>query len=241
MSYILEALKKSEAERRQGKVPEFGQQQYFLLRKNRSPAYLPVIAVALVSINLLALVFWFFWQTGIWGKQDSDPIQSSTPVVSAPVATKVPAATSPAVTTTAIRPVTQPDHSVANKEVELQEAVIEPAKQEEAFEKPDELTGSRSSAKSEAQSQTQARAETIPHLDSLPASFKRRVPDLIFNSHIYSDDASASRVMINNIYLRTGEYLADLKLEAITEQGVVLSLDGRKFRLGVLSDWSNDS
>ena len=46
--------------------------------------------------------------------------------------------------------------------------------------------------------------EAVPHIDSLPDHLKRRIPDLTFNSHIYSPNESASRAMINNILSATG-------------------------------------
>lgn len=77
----------------------------------------------------------------------------------------------------------------------------------------------------------------VPHLVELPLSFQKSVPDLIFNSHIYSSDPMASRVMINNSYLRPGDALGSLLVERVTEDGVILSLDGRRFRVGTVRDW----
>lgn len=77
----------------------------------------------------------------------------------------------------------------------------------------------------------------LPHLVELPLSFQKSVPDLIFNSHIYSSDPTASRVMINSHYLRPGDALGNLIVERVTEDGVILSLDGRRFRVGTVRDW----
>lgn len=79
--------------------------------------------------------------------------------------------------------------------------------------------------------------ERVPHLVELPLSFQKSIPDLTFNSHIFSSDPQARRVMINGHYLRTGEGFAGLRVERITEDGVVLSKDGQRFRVGVVRDW----
>ena len=77
----------------------------------------------------------------------------------------------------------------------------------------------------------------MPHLVELPLSFQKSVPDLTFNSHIYSSSPASRRVMINNAYLRIGDSFAGLRVEDITGEGVVLSLNGQRFRVGVVRDW----
>ena len=77
----------------------------------------------------------------------------------------------------------------------------------------------------------------IPHLVELPLSFQKSIPDLMYNSHIYSTDPYSSRVMINGHYLRRGESFAGITVEEVTENGVVLSKQGRHFRVGVVRDW----
>ncbi|MFW5825050.1 MAG: general secretion pathway protein GspB, partial [Marinobacter sp.] len=79
----------------------------------------------------------------------------------------------------------------------------------------------------------------VPHLVELPMAFQRQVPDLVFNSHVYSERRSARSVMINNRYLRMGDSFGPLTVERITEQGVELSMDGQRFRVGVVRDWSS--
>ena len=77
----------------------------------------------------------------------------------------------------------------------------------------------------------------VPHLVELPVSFQKSIPDLIFNSHIYSSDPAARRVMINDRYLRPGDSFDGIRVETITEDGVVLSKQGQRFRVGSVRDW----
>ncbi|KKK57760.1 hypothetical protein LCGC14_3051230, partial [marine sediment metagenome] len=59
MSYILDALRKSETERRQGKVPDLGQQVQ-LIHRAKKRRISPVVWVALallVNAGVLAVVF----------------------------------------------------------------------------------------------------------------------------------------------------------------------------------------
>ncbi|MEP5175689.1 general secretion pathway protein GspB, partial [Marinobacter alexandrii] len=82
-----------------------------------------------------------------------------------------------------------------------------------------------------------APAGRVPHLVELPLSFQKSVPDLTFNSHIYASDPFASRVMINSNYLRRGDSFSGLRVESITQDGVVLSKQGQRFRVGIVRDW----
>ncbi|GGC72479.1 hypothetical protein GCM10011362_21210 [Marinobacter halophilus] len=77
----------------------------------------------------------------------------------------------------------------------------------------------------------------VPHLVELPLSFQKSVPDLTFNSHIYSSDPTASRVMINNHYLRPGDAFGDLTVERVTDDGVIMSRGSQRFRVGTVRDW----
>ncbi|MGM0953136.1 MAG: general secretion pathway protein GspB [Pseudomonadota bacterium] len=60
MSYILEALRKSEAERRQGKAPDLGQSVQMIHRPRRKPVSLLVWIVLGLFLNagILGYVFW---------------------------------------------------------------------------------------------------------------------------------------------------------------------------------------
>ncbi|MBD3645958.1 MAG: general secretion pathway protein GspB [Pseudomonadales bacterium] len=75
----------------------------------------------------------------------------------------------------------------------------------------------------------------------LPADVQRRLPDLSFSSHIYSEDPSLRVVNINGRNVREGEIFAnDLELVEITEEGVVLRYLHYTFEMSVIRDWSFD-
>ena len=67
--------------------------------------------------------------------------------------------------------------------------------------------------------------------------FQRSVPNLSFNSHIYSDQPSARRAMINSNYLREGQGFEGMTLDQIGEAFIVLTKDGQQFKLPILRDW----
>ncbi len=73
----------------------------------------------------------------------------------------------------------------------------------------------------------------------LPENIRSKIPDLQFSSHLFSNESSFRMVTINGKMLREGEYvIGDLRLEEITEQGVVLNYLTYTFEVSVLRDWS---
>lgn len=251
MSYILDALRKSETERRQGRVPDLGQQVQ-LIHKPKKKSVPVLFWVAIGLILNAAVLAWVFWP-------------SETPArASGPEATPIePEVQEPEESRVAAPPEPEPEQASRRSEIPL----VRPASGSNALEDaveipmpgagmealPDPVAESGSadvrerptvifptppapSAVRQNESDDPARERT-PHLVELPLSFQKKVPDLIFNSHIYASEPSSRRVMINDNYLRPGESFSGITVERITEEGVELSMDGRRFRVGVVRDW----
>src|SRR5690554_4293881 len=227
MSYILDALRKSETERRQGKVPDLGQQVQLIHRpkKKRTPLMVWVVLALFVNAGVLAVVF--------WPKPAVEAVQKPTPKPGPELAVKpAPAAE---VSEPEPVPVAQPEPArvVAPQPAALvNEPIAEPERQWPAI-----ITPSLRQQRDPPDVARNGPKERVPHLVELPLSFQKSIPDLMFNSHIYSTDPYASRVMINGHYLSQGESFSGITVEEVTENGVVLSKQGRTFRVGVVRDW----
>lgn len=230
MSYILDALRKSETERRQGRVPDLGQQVQMIHKpkKNSVPVLAWVVAIALV-LNAVILT-WVFWpRTSVTAAQEPA-------AVSAETAASVPQVESPEPAPSPEKP----DTTLANAVEIPMPGVAEPTVEEATRERPTVIVPTPREPRAVNPSTTvdsEAAAARTPHLVELPLSFQKRVPDLIFNSHIYASEPSSRRVMINDNYLRPGESFSGITVERITEEGVELSMDGRRFRVGVVRNW----
>jgi len=233
VSYILDALRKSETERRQGKVPDLGQQVQLIHRpkKKRSISASVWLALALlINAAVFAVVFWPE-RGGIASTDQQQPPAS--PVTQAPVET------SRSATVETGESIEQPaaDERVAEtgemEESEPQAVAEEP----EVAEKPTIIVPSVNTSDGNPVLPETESSGRVPHLVELPLSFQKSIPDLTFNSHLYSSDPSSSRVMINDNYLRTGDSFSGLRVERITEDGVVLSKQGQSFRVGTVRDW----
>ncbi len=224
MSYILDALRKSETERRQGKVPDLGQQVQ-LIHRPRKRRISPVVWVALallVNAGVLVVVFWPEWASDL-------PVEPG-----AQTAAPEPALEPPAKPDPEAKQAPETEAALAPQPELLNEPIIETAR-----ERPTIITPSLPRERQIPMArQDEPRAGTrVPHLVELPLSFQKSIPDLMFNSHIYSTDPYASRVMINGQYLRQGESFSGITVEEVTQDGVVLSKQGRTFRMGIVRDW----
>lgn len=75
------------------------------------------------------------------------------------------------------------------------------------------------------------------HLNDLDISFKKAIPNIRFNSHIYSSNPADRRVIINDLYLREGQGFSGMTIETIGEFYIVLSKNSQRFKIPVLRDW----
>jgi len=237
MSYILDALRKSETERRQGRVPDLGQQVQLIHRpkkKRVSPALWVSLAL-LLNAAVLAFVFWpgtpLPWVVESQSEAPAAPDKATVPEpVPVPTATEAePTSEDPVAETGAIP---EPDPVQATPSPIASEPPVA-----ESRDRATVIVPSSAISETAVRMVEQEQAGRVPHLVELPLSFQKSVPDLTFNSHIYSSSPASRRVMINDTYLRVGDTFEGLRVDDITEEGVVLSRDGRRFRVGVVRDW----
>jgi general secretion pathway protein B len=79
-----------------------------------------------------------------------------------------------------------------------------------------------------------------PFLVELSQHTKDQIPTIFYQRHDYAGDASRSTVVLNGKQLRVGGMAAPgVKVVEILPDSVVLSHDGREFRLRALNSWIN--
>ena len=83
--------------------------------------------------------------------------------------------------------------------------------------------------------------EMISHINDMALAFQKQIPDIKFNSHIYSINPADRRVMINDLYLREGQDFSGVIIEEIGEFYVILSKRSERFKVPVLRDWYSPS
>ncbi|MBU0961850.1 MAG: general secretion pathway protein GspB [Proteobacteria bacterium] len=238
MSYILEALKKSEKERKKEGVPDL-QADHSLPPVHRSEHNPPGKWLTGVVILLFLGGGGWFW----WPGQDEDLPQSSKeqlvllpPSVSAPPETsQVPVQVAPSA-----------NPADLSQEILEQDSLEVRQTETEARDKGTGTSVSPAVADSESAS-TQGRelevqedlplleetAEPVlPLLEELPAAVRSKIPELAFVGHVYADDAGKRLIIINNRIVREGDLVSKgLSLQQITRDGVIMRYGAVVFRV----------
>lgn len=246
MSYILDALKKSEAERSNRDNAEFAHRVPFEAAPRRQREIWPYLLVLALVANALVVVYVMWPQSG----PDDSAGSGETAVVQRQESVE-PETTG-----------TEPEQPVQEEDVETPEKTVAsdastPAR-ESAPVVPEETPSKTDGGASPTESQdlpapenpadeqdergeqepekTEAPPE-VPGIDAMPRSVQRRVPEMTFNAHLYSSRPSSRQVMINNRKLREGDRVGDLVIKEITPAGAVFRLDEHVFQIGIVRDW----
>lgn len=236
MSYILEALKKAESERKLGSVPNMHAQPLVTASAAGSPFWrTPLAWSVLVAVLLLAAVIaWLApWQAGT---VVSLPQQTSSGSVSmdtnpAPVPdTAIP----PIAQAPTARQVPEPPHDVVPAEPAKPKAAPKPAikKKIEPAKAPVAAQPAERKKEIAAAAMAPAAEPRLPALRELPENIQREIPTLAVSGYIYSSVPAERSVLINNRLLREGSEIAPgLMLEKMLPKEAVLNYRGTRYRI----------
>jgi general secretion pathway protein B len=230
MSFILDALKKSESDRQRQSGPAL-----FEVKVAPPHTGLPLWAVAVAALLVvnLAIVMWMLWRhpaartteasmadtsTAAPAPQPAPPLPASaaTEGPQAAAATPVPAPppVSPATSPPAAAPALRPTPGAADNPDDYAPAA-EPAAAP--------LLGSR------------VRRDTVdgvPLYQDVAATPGARIPQLRLDLHVFAPHPQERFVMINMHKLREGDSLPEgVHVDSITPEGAVLSYSGARFLL----------
>jgi len=252
MSYILDALRKSDQLRRRDAAPTLLPGQV-TLEVPKQPALLAYGSLALVLLSAGIAIGWLRpWQpetvvpppearTGKPPAPGQSPGLALQPDTAPPPAPELhaqnPAPATPAVPVAApaqlSAPAAAPLHRRATATVKTERQGDErrsaPPKTAAGMSKkalaPEPALGSNSGA---------ARAPSVMSTAELPLAIQQELPPMSVSVHAYSGKPADRLVDINGRLLHEGENVAPgLKLEQITPDGMILSYRGYTFRRGV--------
>lgn len=264
MSYILEALKKSDRERRQGEVPSL--QSDHLKRpapqqkEKKAPSRTWIGAAILVFALVSSLVFY-------WGGRNGEvppeknlgqlPEQAMPPAQPAPGKNTLldqDKATGKTVTAgTGSRPKAIPSPDAPESpafetgvgttqpaEVMTDGNRQQPLRQEAAApglkDLPETIAPVKpSTARAAEQEGAVDDTEALPLLQDLPSSLRKSLPPLQLAGHAYAQSSDKRMIIINNRICREGDMVEDgLYLDRIIWEGVVLRYQNTRFRMKLL-------
>ncbi|MFP5349332.1 MAG: general secretion pathway protein GspB [Gammaproteobacteria bacterium] len=226
MSYILDALRRSEQERRpRGALA--------ITRRDPGPATLPprrLIWLAAPIVGVLALLagayVLFVRPSGIPPETNASASVDAAPAMapSAPMPHETPvpkaAAAAPAPPKQAAAPV--------RDLVEQTRIAPKPAPRPTARD-----PGSTSTAVSAPASPFPARpGDDVRLLRVMPPDFQRALPEMVVNIHVYAATEAERILYINNRQYHAGDKVRDdIIVEEIVEDGAVLNYRGQRFKL----------
>jgi general secretion pathway protein B len=221
MSFILDALKKSENERARQNGPALLQTR-IVPRRPGVPAW--AIAIGVVLLANLGVIGYVLLRSA---PPASAPAAQATPAPAPAVApTPAPAPTVQVTPAPALAPLPETRLSTPPTETDPPvAAVVNPAD----FQPARPAGTVPRSAPEPASSEQRGVDSALPTAAELSAS---GLPEMRLALHSYDDNPANRYVLLNSQRLREGETMQDgVRVERITADGVILSWRGQRFRL----------
>jgi general secretion pathway protein B len=222
VSYILDALRKSDQQRRRGAAPTLLVGQATAVAPKR-PAFLPYGMLVAVLVGAGVVIGWL----RPWQPEQAAPAGAELVAAKPKPELQVQAAQPPAQASPVLVPAKPQRPARAKPKTDgapRQADAAMPGKAEAPA--PGQPGGS---AAADA-----ARVQTVLSMAELPLSVQQELPAMTISVHAYSGNPANRLVGINNRILREGEYVVpDLKLEQITPDGMIFGYKGYSFRRGV--------
>jgi general secretion pathway protein B len=226
MSFILDALKKSELERQRQSVPGL-MDTPSRTRRNRLPIWAIALAVLLV-VNLGVLTF-------VLMKRGTPPVATATPPADARTSNRPPAAPAPGPSAAQTRPFSPMDSSpVYAPEIPVTDAPVAkaPASSPGAAAAPPPARSAHREDPLLTDAAPDEPEETLPSISEINLTGSQALPELHLDVHVYATKPSERFVYINMRKYHEGAVLQEgPKLERIRRDGVVLDYQGLRFLL----------
>jgi general secretion pathway protein B len=244
MSYILDALKKSEKERHRGAAPDvLTVHEADAVPKRRSRLPYLLIAVLLLNAGMLG------WWLGPWHAKKTDVVTQFPDATRQPFRAGIADGPADAGKETGMLPA---EKSPVQAVMERKEAAPGPGttmtgpalKPGEGLQQSPRVhaqpeTPQRRKHESSEHASSSARISTVSEekvisLKELPADVRQNIPEMSISVHYYESSPALRMVNINSRTLREGQELsAGLKLEEIIPDGVIFSYQGYRFHLEI--------
>jgi general secretion pathway protein B len=224
MSYILDALKKSESDRQRQGGPALFEVKVAPPRHALPPW---AVAIAVLLVANLGVVAWFLLRHAAAPSEATPPARAQAPASAAPPVSVV---TAPA-TASAPAPTPAPAPAVAQSAAALPSAAAGDATAEPSS-NPDDFEPAAEPAPSGSLGRVKRGTDAgVPLYEQLAAAPGSHLPQLRLDLHAYAERAEDRWVLVNMHKLREGESLEGVHVDRITPDGAVLSYQGSQFLL----------
>lgn len=220
MSYILDALKKSEQERGHGNIPDVQTVHSSGLNyRSEKKIVWPYILIAAVILNLIAITYFILNKENTVVNQEIVPAEiTQGSIIKQHIPDAIP------------EPIT-----ITTKEQAADKPASVPVTTPQAATRAPVIAAEKTQPQAEIQTETET---VIVGFYELPESIKQQLPIIDISAHVYSSNPLQRSIVINNNFLEEGEYILDgLILYEITPDGAIFSFQGTVFSYGVVSGW----
>ena len=223
MSYILEALRKSEQERNPEKVPDLATHHHHVSGQQKSKFPYWILGIVVVLVNGFILFYLF-------NKDDSPVMQSSQEKRSQGNIEAQNIKEEPKIESVPEQVKDAELETMPASEI-VKDPVPEPIVEEKAIEQP---------AAPIPQTTTILNRESVVDISELTLSLQRQIPDMDFSTHIYVRDGG-SFIIINDKNLSEGMSISrGLKVKKILSDGIILEFKAQQFFLASMSNWQQN-
>ncbi|MDD5336515.1 MAG: general secretion pathway protein GspB [Rhodoferax sp.] len=223
MSYILDALKRADAERERGAVPGLYARQLTNATAQTAPHTLKrfwLAGAAIVALGVAATALWLWRTPAVALPQTAVQPAVSEPKPPAPLTQALalpPPEAAPAPAPQPMVPLPAPVAAAAPAVT-----TIAPAKPA-VLPTPSPLPVAKASAAAPA---------AVALLGELPEDLRRQIPPLVITGAVYSESPGQRLLLVNNQVLAQGSLAApEVNLEEIGAKSSVFSFRGTRFRL----------
>lgn len=248
MSFILDAIAKSEQERQQQEVPNAQVLALPVEKSGASGKWLPILLIMVLALNAIVLAIWmrsdspeqvtiseqtsFSEETGNTAVVEIDDADSSPQRVVPTVDKDLDQGPMIEIGPDDIQPA--PVASVTEDEAEGWVRVEPDTLLKNAREVSDAYAGAQQSQN------TESAGREVSRLYDLPIDLRNDLPTVKFSGHLYSSDPGSSVVFLDNQRpVVQGQRIVDeVFLHEITPNGIVVEFRGYLISVGVLQNWT---
>lgn len=236
MSLILDALRKSEAERRRGQAPDLFTPAVARSVPNARPGVALLLTAAFALLVATGIAFWPHSNPSTPATTTTRPAETVStpaqrdvtpvPTTSTTRVTKPIPRPSPPALVAASKPVA-PRPAMDNRPVEVFTVPATAA----ASSDTDAMTAPIPDAPDAAPADSPDNEPALPSLATLDSATRAQLPPLQLSMHVWNADATRRFAIIDGQRLGEGGRLAGVVVTEIRRDGVVLDIDGRQFLL----------
>ena len=227
MSYILDALKKSEEQRNHGKVaaPSYHAQP----RPLRKTTYylFPVIIVIVLALLVVAGIYYFNNQKKVVPPAVDAMETTQEEIVQNSLLVEL----EPTVNRTQIKEINNDPFNDEFTSFDKQN--ISKSKNQ-----PGSIPEPKLQPQPQPETELEKNSEIITNLFESPSYLKNQIPALNYSSHWHDPNPDNSVIIINNKSYKEGSWINNkIKIEKILQDETIFKIGSDKFKLGSLQNW----